>query len=92
MYPITQYNREGSVDNRNHVTISTGYVFILMKYIIYIYIYHNNDNNNKNNDNNNNHAICSKSLCAVQWVSSKLALKPRGASNICKNHSLPKKH
>ena len=39
MYPITQYNREGGADDRNHLTISTGYVFILMKYIVYIYIY-----------------------------------------------------
>ena len=38
MYPRTQYNREGSVDDRNHWTISTGYVFIFMKYIMYIYI------------------------------------------------------
>ena len=38
MYPITQYNREGGADDRNHLTISTGYVFILMKYIVYIYI------------------------------------------------------
>lgn len=90
MYPITQYNREGGADDRNHLTISTGYVFILMKYIVYIY--HNNDNNNKNNDNNNNHAICSKSpLRPKKWLSSKLAPKKLGELGTSVKIILPKK-